>query len=84
MISEFYQCDKDGIPTAWVKRMRESMARLTPRFSASRTVLENIPSDITGRLWQPILSARPIKAPWVSKWSIGDTGWTSAVRRGDG
>jgi len=26
--------------TAWVKRMRESMARLTPRFSATRTVRE--------------------------------------------
>ena len=28
------------IPTAWIKRMRESMARLTPRFSANRTVRE--------------------------------------------
>jgi hypothetical protein len=32
--------DKSGIPTEWVKRMRESMARLTPRFSANRTVRE--------------------------------------------
>ena len=29
-----------GIPTAWVARMRESMARLTPRFSADRAVRE--------------------------------------------
>ena len=28
------------MPAAWVARMRESMARLTPRFSASRTVRE--------------------------------------------
>ena len=40
VISEFYTRDKSGIPTAWVKRMRESMARLTPRFSANRTVRE--------------------------------------------
>jgi len=40
VIPEFYARDKDGIPTAWVKRMRESMARLTPRFSADRTVRE--------------------------------------------
>jgi starch phosphorylase len=40
VIPEFYTRDKSGIPTAWVKRMRESMARLTPRFSASRTVRE--------------------------------------------
>ena len=38
VIPEFYQRDKDGIPTAWVARMQESMARLTPRFSASRAV----------------------------------------------
>ncbi|MGE0277832.1 MAG: alpha-glucan family phosphorylase [Nitrospiraceae bacterium] len=40
VIPEFYRRDKDGIPTAWVARMRESMARLTPRFSANRTVRE--------------------------------------------
>ena len=40
VIPEFYTRDKSGLPTAWVKRMRESMARLTPRFSANRTVRE--------------------------------------------
>jgi glycogen phosphorylase len=40
VIPEFYARDKNGIPTAWVARMRESMARLTPRFSADRTVRE--------------------------------------------
>jgi starch phosphorylase len=40
VIPEFYNRDESGIPTAWVKRMRESMARLTPRFSANRTVAE--------------------------------------------
>jgi len=40
VIPEFYTRDKDGIPAAWVARMRESMARLTPRFSAARTVRE--------------------------------------------
>jgi starch phosphorylase len=40
VIPEFYTRDKKGIPTAWVARMRESMARLTPRFSADRTVRE--------------------------------------------
>jgi starch phosphorylase len=40
VIPEFYTRDDKGIPTAWVKRMRESMARLTPRFSANRTVRE--------------------------------------------
>ena len=40
VIPEFYTRDQSDIPTAWVKRMRESMARLTPRFSADRTVRE--------------------------------------------
>ena len=40
VIPEFYGRDESGIPVAWVKRMRESMARLTPRFSANRTVRE--------------------------------------------
>jgi glycogen phosphorylase len=40
VIPEFYTRDESGIPTAWVKRMRESMARLTPRFCVNRTVRE--------------------------------------------
>ena len=40
VIPEFYQRDQNGIPTAWVKRIRESMARLTPRFSSNRAVRE--------------------------------------------
>jgi starch phosphorylase len=40
VVPEFYARDQQGIPTAWVARMRESMARLTPRFSANRTVRE--------------------------------------------
>jgi starch phosphorylase len=38
VIPEFYARNEQGIPTAWVARMRESMARLTPQFSANRTV----------------------------------------------
>ena len=32
VIPEFYARDEHGIPRRWVARMRESMARLTPRF----------------------------------------------------
>ena len=42
VIPEFYARDNRGIPAAWVKRMRESMAVLTPRFSANRTVREYV------------------------------------------
>jgi glucan phosphorylase len=37
--AQFYRRDENGIPTAWVTRMRESMA-LTPRFSTNRVVRE--------------------------------------------
>jgi starch phosphorylase len=40
VIPEFYSRDQSDIPIAWIKRMRESMAQLTPRFSADRTVRE--------------------------------------------
>jgi len=40
IVPDFYTRDQNGIPTAWVARMRESIARLTPRFSANRTVRE--------------------------------------------
>jgi starch phosphorylase len=40
VIPEFYTRNEKGIPTAWVNRMRESMARLTPHFAADRTVRE--------------------------------------------
>jgi starch phosphorylase len=40
VVPEFYSRDEQGIPTAWVGRMRESMARLTPRFSTNRSVRE--------------------------------------------
>jgi starch phosphorylase len=40
VVPEFYTRDPSGIPMDWVKRMRESMAQLTPRFSTNRTVRE--------------------------------------------
>ncbi len=40
VVPEFYTRNEKGIPAAWVARMRESMARLTPQFSANRAVRE--------------------------------------------
>lgn len=36
----FYTRDAKGIPTAWIAKIREGMARLAPHFSASRAVQE--------------------------------------------
>jgi starch phosphorylase len=40
IVPKFYERDQQGIPTGWIAMMRESMARLTPAFSATRTVRE--------------------------------------------
>ncbi len=64
VIPEFYDRDERGIPTAWVKRMRESMARLTPRFSADRTVRE-----YTEQHYLPAAAAYDLRA--ANKGAIG-------------
>ncbi len=60
VIPEFYNRDENNIPRAWVARMRESMARLTPQFSSKRAVRE-----YTGQYYLPA------KAQQTGKWSIG-------------
>ena len=40
VIPEFYERDKEGLPSKWLGRIRESMARLTPAFSATRAIRE--------------------------------------------
>jgi starch phosphorylase len=38
IIPEFYTRDKEAIPLEWTNRIKKSMSRLTPRYSAHRTV----------------------------------------------
>jgi len=40
VIPEFYERDESGMPAKWLGRIRESMARLTPEFSATRAIRE--------------------------------------------
>ena len=40
VVPEFYTRDNNGIPLAWVARIRQSMAQLTPHYSAHRAVRE--------------------------------------------
>lgn len=40
VIPAFYRRGPNGVPLQWVAKMRESMGRLTPRFSANRSVRE--------------------------------------------
>jgi starch phosphorylase len=85
VIPSFYTRDERGIPTAWVARMRESMAQLTPRFSSNRAV-----RDYTEQHYLPAASAYRKRA--ADKGAIGadlvnwrhalDQNW-AALRFGD-
>jgi starch phosphorylase len=48
VVPEFYERDADGIPRAWVARIRASLSRLTPRFSSNRML-----ADYLDRLYLP-------------------------------
>jgi glycogen phosphorylase len=38
VVPDFYERMENGVPSRWLSRVRESMARLTPEFSASRAI----------------------------------------------
>jgi starch phosphorylase len=40
VVPQFYDRDADGVPRAWVARIRASLAGLTPRFSSNRMLAE--------------------------------------------
>jgi starch phosphorylase len=75
VIPEFYARDERGIPTGWVRRMRESMARLTPRFSANRAV-----RDYTEQHYLPAAAAYRERA--ANGGAMGKTivGWARTLK----
>lgn len=77
VIPEFYTRNEDGIPAAWVARMRESMAYLTPRFSANRTVRE-----YTGQHYLPAAAAYRERAAEKGLLSRRIVDWQKALRLG--
>ena len=70
VIPEFYTRDEQGIPGAWVARMRESMARLTPRFSSNRAVRE-----YTEQYYFPAASAYLERADDKGKIAVQVVNW---------
>jgi starch phosphorylase len=76
VIPEFYSRNGNGVPTAWVARMRESMAQLTPRFSADRAVRE-----YTERQYIP--GSMAYRARAADKGAVGSeiADWQRALRQ---
>ena len=76
VVPEFYRRDENGIPTAWVARMRESMARLTPRFSANRAVRE-----YTEKYYLPALTAYEGRAAEKGALGVQIVEWRRTLER---
>ena len=69
IVPAFYARDADGLPRAWLHRVRASLSRLTPRFSANRMLREYVagyygPADveIATRLANGAAIARDLEA----------------------
>jgi len=77
VIPEFYTRNPNRIPVAWVARIRESMGRLTPRFSSNRTVRE-----YTEQYYIP--AARAYRERAADKGAMGAqvVNWQRALERG--
>jgi starch phosphorylase len=74
VIPEFYDRDEHGIPRAWIARMRESMARLTPLFSANRAVREYTESH-----YLPAAAAWRERSATCSDYAAGLLTWQRAL-----
>ncbi len=74
VIPEFYNRNEAGIPTAWVARMRESMARLTPQFSANRTVRQYVEEH-----YLPAAAAYHERSATCADFASGLLGWQHAL-----
>jgi starch phosphorylase len=57
VVPAFYTRDARGMPAGWIAKMRRSMARLTPQFSANRVVRE-----YTERYYLPLAAAYRTRA----------------------
>jgi starch phosphorylase len=74
VIPEFYSRDEQGIPHAWVNRMRGSMAQLTSRFSSNRAVRE-----YTEQHYLPAAAAYRQRSAEQGKTGVAMVAWRHAL-----
>jgi starch phosphorylase len=75
VIPGFYTRDENGIPASWVALVRESMARLTPLFSANRAV-----SDYTGQYYIPAAKHYAERAAEKGATGVKLTAWQHSLQ----
>jgi starch phosphorylase len=73
VVPAFYDRDARGLPRAWLRRVRASLARLTPRFSANRMLAEYVAdyyalaeAELAGRMADNGAAARAV-ARWTER-----------------
>lgn len=76
VVPEFYARDPEGIPRAWVARIRRSLARLTPRFSSNRMLAEYLE-----RLYLPAAEAYGLRSGEHMKNARELSAWYRHLRR---
>jgi glycogen phosphorylase len=74
VVPAFYTRDAQGIPTGWIAKMRASMARLTPQFSANRVVRE-----YTETYYLPAASAYRLRAADRGRLGVELVAWRQAM-----
>jgi starch phosphorylase len=79
IIPKFYDRDPAGIPHEWLKRVRASMARLTPRFSSNRMVREYVE-----RVYRPATESLRRRVDNGSQLAAELAAWHSEVQEGWG
>jgi starch phosphorylase len=74
IVPEFYDRGANGMPAEWLERVRESMARLTPQFSASRAIRE-----YTNDHYLPAAAGYAERAAKDGKEGIGVLQWQHSI-----
>lgn len=77
VISEFYDRDHAGIPSAWLNRIRASMSRLTPQFSGNRMVQEYVET-----LYLPAMEALSRRLEQGAKVAVELEAWHGRLQEG--
>jgi starch phosphorylase len=76
VIPDFYERDETGMPSRWLGRIRESMARLTSEFSATRAIRE-----YTENHYLPAASGYHERAAGDSALGVGLLHWQQDIDR---
>jgi len=74
--AEFYDRNENGVPLAWVARIRESMALLTPAFSANRAVRQ-----YTEEHYLPAAAAYGARTQTLGKAGTSVLAWRQDIAR---